>query len=458
MPWRIHSGHPIGRDGRSGDPVGWATGPRGKVPARHPYPWAMVHDRTAPDDAPVFRRTLTSLLVLAALLGCATPTGDAGSAAPPPPAPSGTAATAAGSATFAAPPPPAPGRARLEPADGTAYLGLNLDWGQATAAEAATALGRTPAVWVQFARFPLDEGAVTNLDAFVQQVASVRGMGLITLEPHDGLDAVTAEAAVDLATLLAGYWSDHGVATFVRFAHEMNGSWYPWSQQPDAYIDAYRRVAAAVHAGAPASAMVWAPNQGSGYPFRGGAFGAAPGSADALALDTDGDGALTPADDPYAPYYPGDDAVDWVGMSLYHWGLEYPWGENELPRPGTFDAMLRGVDTGAHGEAATVPDFHAAYAEARDKPLAIVETAALYDPDATSGPTEADLKRAWFEQVFSASTRRDFPRIGMLSWFEWRKEEPEVGRVIDWRLGADPALARELFDAVPAGWLGLGGP
>ncbi len=28
--------------------------------------------------------------------------------------------------------------------------------------------------------------------------------------------------------------------------------------------------------------------------------------------------------DPYAPYYPGDAATDWVGMSLFHWGSGYP--------------------------------------------------------------------------------------------------------------------------------------
>lgn len=364
--------------------------------------------------------------------------------------------TADAAQTFPPPPAPSPGMARLEPDDG-ALFGLNLDWGTETAAAAAEALGRTPAVWVQFARFPLDDGSVANLDAFIEQVAAVGGHALITLEPHDGLDAVTDEAATDLAELLGGYWTEHGVATFVRFAHEMNGSWYPWSQRPAAYVAAYRRVAEVVHERSPASAMVWAPNQGSGYPFSGGQFGAAPGSSEEAALDTDGDGRLTSADDPYAPYYPGDDVVDWVGMSLYHWGLAYPWGENELPRPGTFSALLKGTDVGAHTVAATAPDFYAAYAEARDKPLAIVETAILYDPAAQGGPTGAELKTAWFEEVFSTATRDAFPRIGMLSWFEWRKTEPEVGRVIDWRLAEDPALARSLLDAAPAGWLRYAG-
>jgi hypothetical protein len=63
------------------------------------------------------------------------------------------------------------------------------------------------------------------------------------------------------------------------------------------------------------------------------------------------------------------------------------------------------------------------------------------------------VKTAWFTQVFSDATRTSFPRIGLVSWFEWRKEEPEVGTVIDWRLGADPELGRALLDGVPDGWL-----
>ena len=359
-------------------------------------------------------------------------------------------------ASFGPAPTAAPGRARLEPSSG-AYFGLNLDWGDETAAQASESLGRTPAVWVQFSAFPMDDATRSNVEAFIEQVAAVGGMALLTLEPHDGLATVSDTAAADLGDLLARAWTDHGVPTFVRFAHEMNGSWYPWSQQPDAYISAFQRVAAAVHERSPSSAMIWAPNQGAGYPFLGGRYSVAAGSTDARALDTNQDDMVDASDDPYAPYYPGDDAVDWIGVSLYHWGLAYPWGENELPRPGTFEKLIRGVDTGAHEDAATIPDLYAMYAEGHDKPLAVIETAILYDPSATTGPSETDLKSAWFGQVFSEATRTDFPRIGMLNWFEWRKQESEVGRVIDWRLAADPALARSLLDAVPAGWLRFAG-
>ena len=329
---------------------------------------------------------------------------------------------------------------------------MNLDWGSRTVADIGHDLAVTPAVWVQFVRFPLDDAARQNLVGFFEQVGAAGAYGLLTLEPHDGLDAVTRDSAHELADALDEAWQEHGVATFVRFAHEMNGSWYPWGQQPEAYVHAFRLVADAIHSSAPAAAMMWAPNDGAGYPFTGGPYGATADSPDIASLDTDGDGALTRADDPYAPYWPGADAVDWVGMSLYFWGLSYPWGENEVAAPGRFAAQLTGHPTGAHVDEVAVPDFYATYADAHDKPMAITETAALFDP-AGGGPSEAEVKSAWFRQVFSEETRERYARIGMINWFEWRKHEAEVGRVIDWRLTSDLGLARELMDDVPGGWL-----
>ena len=149
---------------------------------------------------------------------------------------------------------------------------------------------------------------------------------------------------MELAHLLDGY-NRRGTPVFLRFAHEMNGSWHPWGQQPQAYVSAFRRIADEMHRRAPGTAMMWAPNYGGGYPFAGGSYQARSGTAAARALDTDGDGSVTGADDPYAPYWPGRRYVDWVGMSIYHWGAAYPWGENEVPEPGRFTALLRGPTT-----------------------------------------------------------------------------------------------------------------
>lgn len=47
-------------------------------------------------------------------------------------------------------------------------------------------------------------------------------------------------------------------------------------------------------------------------------------------------------DDPYAPYYPGDEYVDWVGASIYTYGTTFPWSDNISAPPGKFDEILNG--------------------------------------------------------------------------------------------------------------------
>lgn len=189
--------------------------------------------------------------------------------------------------------------------------------------------------------------------------------------------------------------------------------------------------------------MLWAPNQGDGYPYTGGKYAAKPGSAAAKALDTNGDGRLSSADDPYAPYWPGAAYVDWVGLSLYYWGVKYPWGANTVPVAGTFDRLVVGTPP--------TPDFYATYATGYDKPFAIVETAAFYRPGG-GGPAEVAIKDAWLGQVFSPATRARFPLLRMVNWFEWRKLESEVNATVDWRISANPALRRTFLAAMTDGF------
>jgi hypothetical protein len=241
----------------------------------------------------------------------------------------------------------------------------------------------------------------------VDQVAAQRGIALLTLEPTEGLEAVDAASVEDLAARLAVF-NEQGVPVLVRFAHEMNGSWYPWSQQPEEYVRTFRRIAAAVHQAAPSSAMLWAPNHGSGYPYLGGKYVAVPGSRAFEVLDTSRDGILDMRDDPYAPYYPGDDVVDWVGMSLYHWGYEYPWGDNVVPEDDKFLAKLTSTYASPQSDERTLPSFYDIYAEGRSKPMAIPETAAFYRPS-RGGADEQAIKSAWLHQVFGAQLASKLP-------------------------------------------------
>src|SRR3954466_1944259 len=85
-----------------------------------------------------------------------------------------------------------------------------------------------------------------------------------------------------------------GAPVAVRFAHEMNGSWYQWGQgvngnTPADYVAAYRHVHDVVTAaGASNVAWVWSPIT-----------------------------VISRPNVPLAPLYPGDGYVDWLGLSVY---------------------------------------------------------------------------------------------------------------------------------------------
>lgn len=335
---------------------------------------------------------------------------------------------------------------RALPADRTTF-GVNPDWGVQTLQEFATTTGVEPGAAVQFIGLPFTSEEAQNVLAAADQVNGLGGVLVLTLEPHDGLDAVTDESIQELTDLLAEV-NGKQVPVLLRFAHEMNGSWYPWGQQPQAFVDTFRAVAAAVHEQTPATQMMWAPNYGGGYPFTGGQYAPEAGTADFDALDTDKDGELTEADDPYQPYYPGDDAVDWVGMTLYHWGSTYPWGGNNLPETEKFAAQLRGTYDGIGGDESGLPDFYAIYSEDRDKPLAIPETAAFVTEEANSDYA-LEIRRAWWQQVFSENTRSEFPNIRLINWFNWDKHEPEADGIVRWSITSDQRIADAFRSDLP---------
>lgn len=150
------------------------------------------------------------------------------------------------------------------------------------------------------------------------------------------------------------------------------------------------------------------------------------------------DGRVDDSDDAYAPYWPGARYVDWVGLSMYDYGLRQRFGANVVAAPGRFLAELHGrygyaVPRGAGR------DFVAEYA--RHRPM-LIETAALYDPGNT-GAKELTVKQSWWRQVFAPDVRRVVPTLQMIAWLERRRREAEVGNTtVDWRATHTPALAR----------------
>lgn len=349
-------------------------------------------------------------------------------------------------------PRPAERLAALARDDGQVRFGVHPQWSQDDPDRYTARTAMRPYVYGEFVRFPYSSAVAAQLDRKAEQVAAADSTLLLTLEPHDGLSAVTDDILRDLTVTLRR-WNEAGTAVLVRFAHEMNGSWYSWGQQPLQYVDTFRRVAQAVRA-APGSQILWSPNEGGGYPFEGGWFEAQPGTAAHAMLDTDADGSVTQSDDPYRPYYPGDEHVDWVGQSLYHFGDSYPWGENAVPEPGKFAAKLTGTYDGLAGDESALPDFHHEYALRPGKPLAISETSALYNPgQAGVGASNQQIKTAWLAQVFADDLPARFPGLRLIMWFEQDKLEPDVpGGATSWSLSRDPSLIQMFRRAVPS-WL-----
>jgi hypothetical protein len=195
---------------------------------------------------------------------------------------------------------------------------------------------------------------------------------------------------------------------------------------------------------------VWAPNEGSGYPYAGGVYEATPGSADFTALDTNKDGRLTQEDDPYSPYWPGDDAVDWVGLSVYHFGTAYPWGQNTVPEPGKLIGKITGTYRSAYVDETAVPNFYSVYADGHSKPFAICETGAFYNTSRSDGASALSIKKAWWDQLFDPQLQAQFPRLRLTVWFEWIKQENQPGNpTVDWAATADGATAQAFRSALP---------
>ncbi|XYX74286.1 OpgC domain-containing protein [Clavibacter nebraskensis] len=344
------------------------------------------------------------------------------------------------------------------------WFGGILDWTADDAQSYADRLGATPAVLGQSVRYPLSSDDVTYLDQFAQQAAQQGSLLFLTLEPSKPLEELTAADATALTGRLEALRERYDSRALVRFAPEMNGSWTPWGQQPTAYIAAFRQVADAVHASSADAVTVWSPAYAAGYPF-GSADGLTQGSGtrSIAELDTDGNGRVDVDDDAYRPYYPGDDAVDWVGLSASHFGAEQDFtagqpaeeylggevipqqefGENVVPEEGKFLRELAGR-YGYADEDGAGRDFAAEWIDGTGKP-AVIETGALYDPARDDGASESDIKSAWWDQVLSADVRAAHPGIGMVVWRELQRPEAEAeGAVIDWRATGDPAIASAL--------------
>ncbi|MBU0677368.1 MAG: glycoside hydrolase family 26 protein [Verrucomicrobia bacterium] len=373
----------------------------------------------------------------------------------------------------------------LEPAEGC-YAGVNLDWGKETVLEFN---GRTEwdhVAFVDFSDFPLASYAVH--DPHVSQVKEVGGAYVMTLEPFDtthghsefsglALSNITSNDCQNFAGWCA-YWNSQGVPIIIRFAHEMDGDWYSWRMRPFVYREKFRLLAEIIHNTATNTALLWAPNVAGSYPY--GSFGNMTkatytngyGSlADWYLLDSNQDGILsdTPAlkDDPYEPFYPGDRYVDWVGMTIYHWGSYWPWWYNAWPEQRKLFDQITGGFSGFNGDDTWNPDFYVEYAEGHNKPMMIPETSGFYRPANKPDPggypnytnDEVLIKQKWLEQVYNVygdtanalDVADHFPKLKSINWFNQYKIESEAeSDWVDWTVTSNATVKTAYYSRLNA--------
>ncbi|KAI9335028.1 glycoside hydrolase superfamily, partial [Zopfochytrium polystomum] len=270
-------------------------------------------------------------------------------------------------------------------------------------------------------------------------------MAFLTVYPFQGFAAVTDAQLTDLLNRVAAIIAT-GRSVFLRYAPEMNGSWFEYGQKPTDFKASWIKVREFIRLGlgsnADRVAFVWSPNSGFNYPWPKENQTLSPSNTpDWDVLDTDHNNVIDGQDDAYGPYYPGDDHVDWVGLSIYHYGLYYQWTQNVVPLDGYFEAYLTGVSPSVN-LTSTQPFYDwfsgagGSAASAGNKPFIVSETGAAFhydwnpaeqhDPTLTLDVTSVsrvEIKQSWWRQFLNPAFLSKYPRIKAICTFEFDKAE-----------------------------------
>lgn len=252
--------------------------------------------------------------------------------------------------------------------------------------------GRAPdyLLWYHDFTTEIDVDAVRALPAAVTPI--------ITWEPFDASRGGVDQSRYRLSAIADGAFDDYlrrwaadlrqvQRLVILRFAHEMNGDWYPWSEQVNGngagdYVRAWRHVYDLLRdAGVTTVQWMWSPN----IEYQGSA--------------------------PLDELYPGDDRVDLIGIDGYNWGTSDDGRDWQWPD----DLFGPTVDR--------VRDLS-------PRPILISEV----------GSSEIGGNKAeWIERF--ADFLDDTPEVEGFVWFDYDKET-------DWRIDSSVESAGAFVDLV----------
>jgi mannan endo-1,4-beta-mannosidase len=205
---------------------------------------------------------------------------------------------------------------------------------------------------------------------------------IITWEPYlhnddkkNILPDIVAGKYDELLNRFAGKIKKYDYYVFIRWAHEMNGSWYPWAASPDIYKKAYLHIYNIFkRANCPKLKFIFSINN----------------------FDTG---------KKFENYYPGDDAVDVIGIDGYNWGN----ADKKIGWKSPWDVFAS--------------SYKRVIKLSKTKPVFITET---------SSTSSGGNKTKWIKDFFSV-LRKKLKNIRAVVWFDIDKET-------DWSISRDTSV------------------
>lgn len=300
------------------------------------------------------------------------------------------------------------------------YFGLTVDWYSDTVSELIKRLGKKPGIYHHFVHMERELEDLDSLKLAAEQVIHTSTAVLaVTIVLEKGLDKLTVKSFEQVANVMA-LINSVGMPVYLRFAHEMNGNWYPYGQRPLEFKKAFINLHKAVKSKTLSTFLVWSPNTPMGYPWFDTSNKHSLKKTDIEnweMLDTNKDGEITQADDPYTPYYPGDEYVDWIGYSVYHFGDTSKTDVASIAKEGEVNSLIDfTTNLGTFS-------IYQMFCVQHQKPMIIFETAATYFPDSPQQVSEIDVKRSWWTQIYSDAFVEKYPLIKGAIWFDLVKYE-----------------------------------
>ncbi|KAJ3108334.1 hypothetical protein HDU97_001459 [Phlyctochytrium planicorne] len=353
--------------------------------------------------------------------------------------------------------------APLLPPEGQLYLGAWFDRVQSDLPSAVNSrIKGIPGEGLSFFQTDFDlaekEGKPTIgiLDGFVDMLdaSGTDAFAYITVYFFKKFTELTDDKLTELANRLLKVLK-RGKKIFLRLYPEMNGYWFEYGLDPEGFIKAWKQTYDIINKVIGTEnrqniAYVWAPNSGNGYPFN---------DPDGLHLptstadprfklfDTNNDNKIDRDDNAYTPYYPGDNVVDWVGLSIYHYGPQDPWVVNQVPEDNKFEGLMQGRSD-INSRWGTTP-FYTIFSSPDgfqnitkgNKPFMLAEGSVSYhfaytqkgnDKGFTGTPnldvSRVDMKQAWWRQYLNKDFLTKYPNFKSACTFEFIKSEEETWR------------------------------